>query len=72
MDSSFRQESKRGETPLKRIRTYTVHVKNLVRKTFTFLARHDVPATWSKTKNEIYPVHLMIALYVLFCLANQS
>lgn len=54
------------------MRTYSVNLKKLVRKTFTFLARTDVPAHWSKTKNEVYTVHFMIALYVLFCLADRS
>lgn len=54
------------------MRTYSVNLKKLVRKTFTFLARTDVPAHWSKTKNEAYTVHFMIALYVLFCLADRS
>ena len=49
-----------------------MNLKKLVRKTFTFLSRHDVPSHWSKTKNEEYTVHFMAVLYVLFCLANES
>lgn len=54
------------------MKTYCVNLKKLVRKTFAFLARHDVPSHWSKTKNEEYSVHFMSALYVLFCLADRS
>ena len=53
-------------------RTYDVDLNKLVVKTFQFLERHDVPKHWSKTKNERYNVHLMIVLYVLFCLADKS
>jgi hypothetical protein len=53
-------------------RTYDVDLNKLVGKVFAFLQRHDVPKHWSKTKNEKYDVHLMIVLYVLFCLADRS
>lgn len=54
------------------MRTYSVNLKKLVRKTFKFLARTDVPKHWSKTKNERYDVHTMLVFYVLFCLADKS
>jgi len=53
-------------------RTYDVDLNKLVVKTFKFLDRHDVPKHWSKTKNETYDVHLMIVLYVLYCMADKS
>ena len=53
-------------------RTYDVDLNKLVAKTFQFLERYDVPRHWSKTKNELYDVHLMIVLYVLYCLADKS
>ena len=31
-----------------------------------------MPLHWSRTRNEKYSVHLMIALYVLFCMADKS
>lgn len=54
------------------MRTYSVNLKKLVRKTFKFLARTDVPKHWSKTKNEKYDVHMQLVFYVLFCLADRS
>jgi hypothetical protein len=44
----------------------------LVQKTFSFLRRHNVPTHWSKTRNEKYDLHLMIVLYLLFCLYDKS
>ena len=55
-----------------RKRTYDVDLNKLVGKTFKFLRNHDVPMHWSRTKNEKYDVHLMIVLYVLFCMADKS
>ena len=55
-----------------RKRTYDVDLNKLVGKTFKLLRNHDVPKHWSKTKNEKYDVHLMIVLYVLFCMADKS
>ena len=55
-----------------RKRTYDVDLNKVVEKTFKFLRNHDVPMHWSKTKNEKYDVHLMIVLYVLFCMADKS
>jgi len=49
-----------------------VNLKKLVKTVFKFLKKHDVPRHWSKTKNEAYDVHLMCALYALFCLADRS
>jgi hypothetical protein len=53
-------------------RTYDIDLNKVVAKTFKFLRNHDVPKHWSKTKNEAYDVHLMIVLYVLFCMADKS
>lgn len=53
-------------------RTYDVDLNKLVEKTFKFLRNNDVPKHWSKTQNEKYDVHLMIVLYVLFCMADKS
>ena len=53
-------------------RTYDVDLNKVVEKTFKFCRNHDVPHHWSKTKNEKYDVHLMIVLYVLFCMADRS
>lgn len=55
-----------------RKRTYDVELNKVVEKTFKFLRNHDVPEHWSKTKNEKYNVHLMIVLYLLFCMADRS
>ncbi|MCH8004412.1 MAG: hypothetical protein IH934_07335 [Nanoarchaeota archaeon] len=53
-------------------RTYDVELNKVVEKTFKFLRNHDVPKHWSKTKNEKYNVHLVIVLYLLFCMADRS
>lgn len=53
-------------------RTYDVDINKVVEKTFKFLRTNDVPKHWSKTKNEKYNVHLIIILYVLFCMADKS
>jgi len=55
-----------------RKRTYDVDLNKVVEKTFKFLRNHDVPKHLSKTKNEKYNVHLMIVLYLLFCMADRS
>ena len=57
---------------MKRRRTYDVDINKVVEKAFKFLRNQDVPRHWSKTKNEKYDVHLMIVLYVLFCMADKS
>ena len=54
------------------MKTYDVPLNKVVAKTFRFLRYHDVPKHWSKRRNEMYDVHLMILLYVLFCMANCS
>lgn len=54
------------------MKTYDVELNKVVEKTFAFLKHHDVPKHWSKTKNETYDVHLMIVLWVLFCMADRS
>ena len=53
-------------------RTYDIDLNIVVEETFTFLRRHHVPKHWSRTKNEQYPVHLMILLFVLFCMYDKS
>ena len=55
-----------------RKRTYDVDLNKVVEKTFKFLRNNDVPEHWSRTKNEKYNVHLMIVLYLLFCMADRS
>lgn len=54
------------------MRTYSVNLKKLVKRTYRFLRFVNVPERWSKTKNEKYDVHMMIVFYVLFCLADRS
>lgn len=54
------------------MKTYDVDINKVVDKTTRFLRRYDVPKYWSKTRNEKYDVHLMIVLYVLFCMADRS
>ena len=54
------------------MKTYDVDLNKVVEKTLIFLKRHDVPKHWSKTRNELYDVHLMIGLYVLYCMADKS
>ena len=54
------------------MKTYDVELNKVVEKTFRFLRHQDVPRHWSKTKNEKYDVHLMLVLYVLFCMADRS
>jgi hypothetical protein len=53
-------------------RTYDVDINKVVGKTFKFLQNKDVPKHWSKTRNEKYDVHLIIVLYVLFCMADRN
>ena len=54
------------------MKTYDVDLNKVVDKTFKFLRNNDVQKHWSKTKNEKYDVHLMMVLYVLFCMADKS
>ena len=54
------------------MKTYDVDLNKVVAQTFKFLRNHDVPRHWSKTRNEKYDVHLMLLLFVLFCLADKS
>jgi len=49
------------------VKTYSVHLKKLVKTTLRFLRRVDVPHHLSKTKNERYDVHVMLVLYSFFC-----
>lgn len=53
-------------------RTYSVNLKKLVKRTRKFLEHSDVPKHLSKTKNEKFDVHIVICLYVLFCMADRS
>ena len=50
--------------------TYVVNLKKLMKLTGRFLRRHDVPEHFSKSKNEQYPLHQMLVLYILFCLID--
>lgn len=54
------------------MKTYDVDLNKVVAKTFKFLRNNDVPMHWSKTRNEKYNVHLIVVLYVLFCMADKS
>ena len=54
------------------MKTYSVHLKKLVKITLRFLRRVDVPYHLSKAKNERYDVHVMLVLYSIFCLADKS
>jgi hypothetical protein len=54
------------------VKSYDVDINIVVEKTYRFLRSHDVPLSWSKTRNERYNTHLMIVLYVLFCMADRS
>ena len=53
-------------------RTYDVDLNKVVEKTFKFCRNTDVPKHWSKTQNEKYDVHLMIVLYILYCMTDKS
>jgi len=53
-------------------RTYDIDLNKVVGETLTFCRRYNVPEHLSKTRNEQYSVHLMLALYVLFCMADKS
>lgn len=53
-------------------RTYDQDLNKVVVVTWRFLRRHKVPLHLSKSKNEKFTVHLMIALYILFCMADKS
>mgnify|MGYP001588495327 CR=1 FL=1 len=44
------------------MRTYSVNLKKVVKKTYKFLKNSDLPKHWSKTKNEKYNVHTMIKM----------
>jgi len=54
------------------MRTYSVNIKKLVKKTYRFLRFSDVPTHRSKTRNEKYDIHTMLVFYILFCLADRS
>ena len=54
------------------MKTYDVELNKVVAKTIKFLRNHDVPRHWSRSRNEKYDVHVMIVLYVLFCMADKS
>lgn len=53
-------------------RTYDVDLNKVVVMVFRFCRRQKIPEHWSRTRNEKYPVHLMLALYALFCMADRS
>lgn len=53
-------------------KTYDHDLNIVAGKAFSFLRRHKIPLHWSRTKNERYSVHLMLVLYVLFCMADKS
>lgn len=50
--------------------TYIVDLKKLMKITVRFLRKQDVPLHFSKSKNEIFNLHQMLILYVLFCLGD--
>ena len=52
--------------------TYVVDLKKLMKKTDKFLRNKDVPLHFSKSKNEVYNLHQMLVLYVLFCLVDVA
>jgi hypothetical protein len=52
--------------------SYVVDLKKLMKVTAKFLRRFDVPEHFSKTKNETYTQHQMLALFVLFCLCDVA
>src|SRR3989344_3049651 len=52
--------------------TYVVDLKKLMKKTEKFLRNKDVPLHFSKSKNEVYSLHQMLVLYVLFCLVDVA
>jgi len=54
------------------LRTYDKDLNKIVATTFRFLRRHRVPLHWSNRRNERYSVHLMVVLYVLFCMSDKS
>jgi hypothetical protein len=51
--------------------TYVVDFKKLLKVTAKFLRNSDVPEHFSKTKNEHYSLHQMLAFFVLYCLLDQ-
>jgi len=53
-------------------RTYDVDLNKVVGEVFSFCRRCNVPEHLSRTKNEKYSAHLMLALYVLFCMSDKS
>jgi hypothetical protein len=53
-------------------RTYDQDLNKVVDVTWRFLRRHKVPLHLSKSKNERFSIHLMIALFILFCMADKS
>ena len=50
--------------------TYVVDLKKLMKITARFLRRHDVPLHFSKSKNEVYNLHQMLVLFILYCLLD--
>ena len=51
--------------------TYVVDLKNLMKITGRFLRTNDVPEHFSKTKNEVYSLHQMLVLFVLYCILDM-
>src|SRR3989338_5336101 len=49
-----------------------IDLNKAIEKTFKFLRNPDMPKHWSKTKNEKYDAHLMVVLYILFCMADKT
>ena len=52
--------------------TYIVDLKKLMKIVGRFLRRCDVPEHFSKTKNELYSLHQMLVLFVLYCLFDMA
>jgi len=52
--------------------TYDIDLNKVVEEVFRFCRYCKILKHWSKTKNEKYDVHLMLVLYVLFCMADRN
>ena len=46
--------------------------KNVASATRVLVARLEVPKHWSKSKNEVFEVHLVCVLFVFFCIEGKS
>jgi len=51
---------------------YGKSLKKLVKNVLKFCRRHNLPLHRSKSKNEKYDNHVVLALYNLFCFADKS